>query len=104
VPIATYNPPQSLWFAPGTYVGRQFNAYGVVTASKSYTLGTASAAPTSVKSAVVNQSGVWYFITAGVWGGYWVQESAATTLGTPPTCASTATPTTSTRCASPSTT
>ncbi|HEV7200659.1 MAG TPA: Ig-like domain-containing protein [Candidatus Limnocylindria bacterium] len=83
-PIATYSPPQSLWFAPGTYVGRQFNAYGAVVASKSYTLGVASAAPTSIKSTVLTQSGVWYYITAGVWGGYWVQETAATTLGTPP--------------------
>jgi hypothetical protein len=29
---------------------------------------------------IPNQTGAWYYITAGVWAGYWIQESAGTTL------------------------
>jgi spore germination protein YaaH len=83
VVLATYEPPQTLWFAAGTYVGRKFDAYGAVTASKSYTLGATSSAPTSQKATIPNQSGNWYYITAGVWAGYWVPESAGTTLSGP---------------------
>jgi hypothetical protein len=83
-PIATYNPPRVLYFAQGNYVGRKFDAWGNITASKSYTLSGNSSAPTTIYSQIVNQSGNWYFITAGVWAGYWIQESAGTVLGTPP--------------------
>ena len=80
----TYNPPRTLFFQAGTYVGRQFNASGAVTASLSYTLATASNAPTSQRSTIPNQPGTWYYITAGIWAGYWIQESAGVTLGPPP--------------------
>jgi hypothetical protein len=79
-PIATYHPPRTLWFAPGTYVGYMFNAYGMASKTKSFTLGHASSAPTVEYSAIPTRSGNWYFITAGVWSGYWIQESAGTTL------------------------
>jgi hypothetical protein len=82
--VETYDPPQTLMFQPGTYVGRKFNAAGGITASRSYTLGSASGAPTSQRSTITNQPGNWYYITAGVWAGYWIQETAATTLGSPP--------------------
>jgi hypothetical protein len=76
-----YNPAQTLWFAAGTYVGHKFDASGNVTATKPYTLGATSSAPTSMHAAVIpNQTGAWYYITAGVWAGYWIQESAGTTL------------------------
>jgi hypothetical protein len=83
-PIDTYNPMRPLYFAAGSYVGRRFNAAGTITASLPYTLGAASSAPTSYKSTIPNQSGNWYYITAGIWAGYWIQESAATTLGSAP--------------------
>jgi len=83
-PIATYNPVRPLYFAAGSYVGRRFNAAGTITASLPYTLSAASSAPTSYKSTIPNQSGNWYYITAGIWAGYWIQESAATTLGNAP--------------------
>ena len=76
----TYDPARTLGFAAGTYVGRQFSATGAITASKSYTLATASSAPTSQKSTIPTQVGNWYYITAGVWAGYWIPESAGTTL------------------------
>jgi hypothetical protein len=75
-----YSPPETLTFAPGTYVGRKFGASGNITASKPYTLASWSGAPTSQKAPIPNQAGNWYLITAGVWAGYWVQESAGTTL------------------------
>jgi spore germination protein YaaH len=81
----TYDPPRTLYFAAGTYVGRQFNATGAITASLPYTLANPSNAPTSQRSTIPNQPGSWYYITAGVWAGYWIQESAATVLGPPPT-------------------
>jgi len=83
-PLVTYNPARPLYFAAGAYVGRQFNAAGGITASLPYTLATASSAPTNQKSTIPNQSGNWYYITAGIWAGYWIQESAATTLGGAP--------------------
>lgn len=82
-PLATYDPAATLSFASGTYVGRKFDSYGTVTASKSYTLGSASGAPTTEKRTVPNQAGNWYLITAGVWAGYYVPESAGTTLSGP---------------------
>jgi hypothetical protein len=82
--VETYDPPRTLSFAAGTYVGRQFNASGAIIASKPYTLAAASAAPTSQKSTIPSQSGNWFYITAGVWAGYWIQESAGTTLSDPP--------------------
>ncbi|MGH2462675.1 MAG: N-acetylmuramoyl-L-alanine amidase [Candidatus Limnocylindria bacterium] len=83
-PIETYNPARPLDFAAGAYVGRQFNASGAITASLPYTLTTASSAPTNQKSTIPNQSGNWYYITAGIWAGYWIQESASTALGNAP--------------------
>jgi hypothetical protein len=79
-PIATFDPPARVWFAPGTYVGYMFNAYGSVSKTKSYTLTSTSSAPTIEYSPVPTRSGNWFYITAGIWGGYWVQESAGTTL------------------------
>lgn len=80
-PLETYNPARTLYFAAGAYVGRRFNAVGTITASLPYTLATASNAPTNQRSTIPNQAGNWYYITAGIWAGYWIQESAATTLG-----------------------
>jgi spore germination protein YaaH len=77
----TYSPPRPLYFAAGTYVGRQFNAAGAITASLPYTLASGSNAPTDQKSTIPGQAGNWYRITAGIWAGYWIQESAGTTLG-----------------------
>jgi hypothetical protein len=76
----TYDPPRTLYLAAGTYVGRQFSSTGAITASKSYTLAAASSAPTSRRSTITGQSGTWFYITAGVWAGYWIPESSATTL------------------------
>jgi hypothetical protein len=82
-PIEVYDPPTTLTFEPGTYVGHRFDAWGTVTATRPYTLAVTSTAPTSMLSPVTNQAGNWYFVTAGVWSGYWILEAPTITLPTP---------------------
>ena len=79
-PIAIYNPPRTLQFAAGTYVGRQYSAYGVLAGTYSYTLTTSSTAPTSRYSTLPGQTGNWYYIVDGIWESYWIKESPGTTL------------------------
>jgi hypothetical protein len=79
-PGQTFNPPRTLIFAAGTYVGRTFSSTGVIIASKPYTLASTSSAPTDQSSTIPLQSGSWYYVTAGVWAGYWVQASSGITL------------------------
>jgi hypothetical protein len=82
-PGQVFNPQRSLTFAPGTYVGYRFNGAGAVTGSLQQTVSTASSALANRVAIVPNQSGSWYFVTTGVWAGYWVGASAGTTLGPP---------------------
>jgi hypothetical protein len=82
-PIAIYDPPRTLWFAPGTYTGRLFSAYGVPAGSHTHTLTKASSAPTSRYSTLPGQTGNWYYIVDGVWDTFWIKESAGTTLAPP---------------------
>ena len=79
-PGQVFNPPRALFFAAGTYVGRQFSPGGAIVGSKSYTLTSASSAPTDQVSTIPAQSGNWYSVTAGVWAGYWIQASPSITL------------------------
>ncbi len=79
-PGDVYNPPRTLHFQAGTYVGRQFNAAGALTASKWYTLSRQSSAPANQLATLPTQSGQWYYVTAGVWAGYWVQASSRITV------------------------
>jgi hypothetical protein len=76
----TYNPVRTLLFAPGTYSGYRFSSTGAVTARRPYTLSSSSNAPTSKRSAIPAHSGGWYYVTAGVWAGYWVPEGTGVTL------------------------
>ena len=80
VPIAIYDPPRTLRLAAGTYVGKQYSAYGVLAGSYTYTLSASSTAPTSRYSTLPGQSGNWYYIVDGVFESYWIKESAGTTL------------------------
>jgi hypothetical protein len=68
----------------GTYVGRKFSTWGDVTASLSHTVTAGSTVWTTHKSTIPKQSGNWYYVTVGVWEGYWFPESAGMTLGAPP--------------------
>lgn len=59
----------------GTHTGYQFDGAGAVTSTKAYTLTRASGALTSQRTTVAGQSGNWFFVTNGLWAGYWVRES-----------------------------
>jgi len=86
-PGMVYNPPRVLTFAAGTYVGRKFTAAGSTIGSKTYTLPRPSTAPTTQKSVIPTQYGGWYFVSAGVWAGYWIRETSGITVSrsrTPP--------------------
>ncbi|MDP9467826.1 MAG: hypothetical protein M3P32_03690, partial [Chloroflexota bacterium] len=73
---ATFSPAASLIFKKGTHTAYQFGAGGVMTAQKTYTLTGNSGASTSQRSGITNQFGAWFYVTNGVWAGYWVRGSA----------------------------
>ncbi|MEO6059525.1 MAG: hypothetical protein ABIQ05_06130 [Candidatus Limnocylindria bacterium] len=73
----TYNPAAALVFKAGSHTGYQFSSSGAVTAQKTYTLGSDSGANTSMRAAIANQPGAWFYVTNGIWAGYWLQESSA---------------------------
>ena len=81
VPATTrFDPPRTLWLAPGTYVGKQYSAYGILAGSYSYTLTAPSSAPTSRYGPLPGQTGNWYYVIDGIWESYWIKESSGTTL------------------------
>ena len=65
----------------GTHIGRQFDAAGNITASKPYTLASASSAPADQQMTMSTRPGTWYHITAGVWAGYWIEAGPGVSLG-----------------------
>ena len=71
----TYDPPARVIFKKGTHTGYQLSGTGVMTAQKSYTLGWDSSAYTSTRKTITNQSGSWFYVTTGVWTGYWLRAS-----------------------------
>jgi len=74
--ITLYQPPRVLVFGAGTTTGYRFDATGGVIASRSYRLDRPSSASTSQRSkAVPGRAGAWFYVTNGVWAGYWVAES-----------------------------
>jgi hypothetical protein len=79
-PGEIFNPQRNLRFQAGTYTGYRFSATGGVTASKAYTLASASNAPTNQWSTIPVRGGNYYYITAGVWAGYWIQASPRITI------------------------
>jgi hypothetical protein len=78
--VTRFDPPRTLRFAPGTYVGKQYSAYGILAGSYSYTLTQYSSAPTSRYGPLPGQTGNWYYIIDGIWESYWIRESSGTTL------------------------
>lgn len=80
----TYNPPAQVVFQKGTHTGYRLTSAGAVTATKSFTLGSASGASTTLRTTVTNQSGTWFYITTGVWAGYFVRESNVSYLSSSP--------------------
>jgi len=75
-----YSPARTLSFAAGTYTGVKFSSTGAVLGRKTYTLSKASNAPTTRRSAISGQTGGWYYVSAGVWAGYWMKEATSIVL------------------------
>jgi hypothetical protein len=75
-----YSPARTLAFAAGTYTGYRFSSTGSVLSHKSYTLARSSSAPTTRRASIPGHSGGWYYISLGVWAGYWMHEGAGITL------------------------
>jgi hypothetical protein len=71
----TFSPTARLDFQQGTHTGYRFNSSGGMTAQRTYTLGAASGANTSQRTVIANQYGRFFYVTNGVWAGYWVRES-----------------------------
>src|SRR5207244_11094840 len=74
-PDATFDPAVRLSFKFGTHTGYRFSTSGVMTAETTSTLAADSPAPTSMRKALTNQSGTWFYVTSGVWAGYWLRAS-----------------------------
>ncbi|HSK33593.1 MAG TPA: Ig-like domain-containing protein, partial [Propionicimonas sp.] len=72
---ASYSPAARLVFKQGTHTGYRFDSYGRPTALRTYSLGADSGANTSALRAISNQYGRWFYVTNGVWSGYWIQAS-----------------------------
>lgn len=81
--LETYETARPLTIPAGTHVGRRFNTFGGVTASRTFTLASGSMTWTTQKGTIPSQGGSWYFITSGVWRGYWIPAMAGMTLGAP---------------------
>lgn len=74
-PNATFSPAVLLTFKKGTHTGYQLSSTGSMTAQKSYTLTGDSSAYTSRRQSITNQSGTWFYVSSGVWAGYWLRAS-----------------------------
>ena len=75
VALTLYDPPRRLAIRQGTHTGYRFNAAGGLVAELTYTLARDSGADASVRRGLNNQYGAWFYVTNGVWAGYWVRES-----------------------------
>jgi Bacterial Ig-like domain len=75
-----YNPARLLHIAAGVHVGYRFSSTGAILARRSYTLARGSSAPTSRYALIANRTGSWFYVTAGVWAGYWLPASSSVTL------------------------
>ncbi len=72
----SFSTARSASFAAGTYTGYRFDASGRVTARKTYALGRASSAPVDARGTLAGVPGLWLHVSAGIWAGYWMRESA----------------------------
>ena len=82
--ITPYDPPVTMTFMKGTHTGYQFNTAGAMTAQKTYTLGATSSAYTSQRGTFTVQSGTWFYVSSGVWNGYWIRQSSVAYLSSAP--------------------
>lgn len=70
-----YSPTRTIYFQPGTWKGYRFDADGQVLGGQTGTIGAGgSNAPANARAMVNGQP--WFRISAGIWSGYWLKESA----------------------------
>jgi spore germination protein YaaH len=76
-PVVTYySPAARVVFLAGSVTGYRFDASGKVVATRSAILPRASGASSSQRRVfIAGHGGSWYWITNGIWAGYWVRES-----------------------------
>jgi hypothetical protein len=73
--VTVYDPERRLSIRQGTHTGYRFNAAGALVAELTSTLARDSGANTNVRRGLNNQFGTWFYVTNGVWAGYWLRES-----------------------------
>ena len=77
----SFSPARTLLFAAGTYTGYRFSSTGAVLRQEDLHPGNGPGAPTTKRyAATPNQSGGWFYISSGVWKGYWIRDGAGITL------------------------
>ncbi|HEU5456849.1 MAG TPA: glycosyl hydrolase family 18 protein, partial [Nocardioides sp.] len=75
----TFSPVRPVSFASGAHTGFQYNAAGQVTATKTYSLVSASGASASGEATINGAHHV--LIANGVWAGFWLPTSSRVVLG-----------------------
>jgi hypothetical protein len=91
---ARWSTAKQLIFRQGTHTGYRFDSDGRMTASRTGTLAWNSGAKTSTRRTLPNQSGYWFYVTNGMWEGYWLRQSDALYLSEEATPLADATPAT----------
>jgi hypothetical protein len=85
---AQWPSPRQLTFRQGTHTGYRFDSEGRTTATKTSTLAWNSGAQTITRRTIPNQSGYWFYVTNGMWAGFWIRQSEALYLADEPVPAS----------------
>ena len=75
-----YSPTRLLAIGYGLHTGYRFSSTGPILAHRSYWLSRSSSAPTSRWALITNRSGSWYYVTSGIWAGYWLPASSSVKL------------------------
>jgi hypothetical protein len=81
---ARWSPARQLSFRQGTHTGYRFDSEGRTTAFKTGTLAWNSGAQTITRRTIPGQSGYWFYVTNGMWAGYWIRQSEALFLADEP--------------------
>jgi hypothetical protein len=75
-----YAEPQQLVLEPGTNTRYLFTRDGSMRGESTATLASQTLVSTTVRRTLPNQSGTWFYVSAGTWGSYWLRESSAVHL------------------------
>ena len=75
-----YSEPQDLVLEPGTNTRYRFTGSGALRGESTATLAVMTVASTTLSRALPNQSGRWFYVSAGTWAGYWLRASGAVHL------------------------